>query len=336
LSDAIKSISTYTRPKWILIEGIAGAGKTYRCIQEAKHDHMVVCSTKHAMEDTKRQLIKEGIMTVTEARHRCKTIDAVAINGSKLITNVLWIDEGLMEHTAMLHLMVHTFKPKLVYVLGDRSQLNFINRVDRVNLKLQAFEAWDTIETIFVTRRCPIPATAAVAQIYRKRGFDPLTDRKGTKRMEREIIADASSIQKPVEGCQYVTWYQDEKEKIRAESRKPGREFLANIHTVGEVQGQTFKNVGLVRLSAKSRDLFKSDPHMLVALTRHTDSLKYYTALHGPDYCQELIDYGNDPNNWRRVTYTGGNKSTVTQYARNKRTGKTVPVIMKDDDTDIQ
>jgi len=330
ISCAIKKIGDYVRPKWVLIEGIAGAGKTYRCIKTATAQDMIVCSTKYAMLDTRNKLVKDGVMTMREAKRRCKTIDSVAINGTKIVANVLWIDEGLMEHAAMLHLMVALIRPVIVYVLGDRSQLNFINRVDRVKMSSESFEAWDRVETIFVTQRCPIPAMAAVAPIYRKRGFDPLTAKHGKKRMDTTYIADAAGIPRLAEDYQYVTWYQDDKERIKAESRKPGRGHLANIHTIGEVQGQTFKNVALVRLSTKSRKLFDSDPHMLVALTRHTDTFKYYTALNGPDYCQELLDYGNDSNNWKRVTYTGGDSSKVTHYGRNMKTGKTVPVIVED------
>ena len=50
-----------------------------------------------------------------------------------------------------------------------------------------------------------------------------------------------------------------------------------------EVQGETYSDVSLVRLTPTPVSIISGDsPHVLVALSRHTSSLKYYTVVMDP------------------------------------------------------
>jgi hypothetical protein len=51
-----------------------------------------------------------------------------------------------------------------------------------------------------------------------------------------------------------------------------------DVNTIHEVQGMTFENVVLVRLSAKQMTIYDSVQHILVALTRHTKKFIYCTT----------------------------------------------------------
>ena len=84
-----------------------------------------------------------------------------------------------------------------------------------------------------------------------------------------------NSVSKPLKG-KIVTFTQADKFELEEKGYK-------NVNTVHEIQGETFEDVSLVRLTATPLTLIsKSSPHVLVALTRHTKSFKYYTVVLDP------------------------------------------------------
>lgn len=68
----------------------------------------------------------------------------------------------------------------------------------------------------------------------------------------------------------YLTFTQEEKtilKKLR----------LKKVSTIHEAQGKTYQHVICVRDNPRSVEIFNSQKHILVALTRHTESFVYYT-----------------------------------------------------------
>ena len=70
-----------------------------------------------------------------------------------------------------------------------------------------------------------------------------------------------------------MTFTQSDKEALLSRG-------YADVHTVHEVQGETYAVVSLDRLTPTPVSIIARDsPHVLVSLSRHTKSLKYYTVV---------------------------------------------------------
>ncbi|CAH0717102.1 unnamed protein product, partial [Brenthis ino] len=78
------------------------------------------------------------------------------------------------------------------------------------------------------------------------------------------------------EGVVYLALYQSDKEDlIRQGYAAKGSKVL----TVHEAQGQTFEHVRYVRTSPKALNLYESEGHAIVAISRHTRSFVYYSDV---------------------------------------------------------
>ena len=83
------------------------------------------------------------------------------------------------------------------------------------------------------------------------------------------------SVYKPLSG-KVLTFTQSDKEALLSRG-------YSDVHTVHEVQGETYADVSLVRLTPTPVSIIARDsPHVLVALSRHTKSFKYYTVVMDP------------------------------------------------------
>ena len=51
------------------------------------------------------------------------------------------------------------------------------------------------------------------------------------------------------------------------------------MNTVHEIQGETFEETAVVRATPTPIGLIARDSHVLVALTRHTKAMVYYTVV---------------------------------------------------------
>jgi hypothetical protein len=87
-------------------------------------------------------------------------------------------------------------------------------------------------------------------------------------------------VTKPLKG-KILTFTQADKFEL-IEKGYTGVEVM-NVNTVHEIQGETFENTSVVRLTATPLEIVsRISPHVLVALTRHTQSMKYYTVVLDP------------------------------------------------------
>jgi len=94
---------------------------------------------------------------------------------------------------------------------------------------------------------------------------------------------------KPLKG-KIITFTQSDKAELKERGYEEVSTF-GEINTVHEIQGETFEDVSVVRLTPTPLELIsKSSPHVLVALTRHTKSFKYYSVVLDPlvKVCSDL------------------------------------------------
>jgi len=164
----------------------------------------------------------------------------------------------------------------IAYVYGDTQQIPYINRVTGFPYpehfsKLEV----DEVETRRITLRCPADVTFFLNQRYDGHVMCTSSEKRS---VSQEMVKGAGAINpvsKPMEG-KILTFTQFDKDALLSRGYK-------DVHTVHEVQGETYADVSLVRLTPTPVSIIsRESPHVLVALSRHTRSFKYYTVVMDP------------------------------------------------------
>ncbi|AYQ58958.1 126 kDa replicase [Brugmansia latent virus] len=261
--------------KVVLVDGVPGCGKTKEILQRVNFDEdLVLVPGKEAAEMIRRRANASGIVVAT--KDNVKTVDSFLMNYGKRIgrqTKNLYIDEGLMLHTGCVNFLVLLSLCEKAYVFGDTQQIPFINRVQNFPYpehfsKLEV----DEVETRRCTLRCPADVTFFLNQRY---SGQVTTQSPVSRSVSTELLQGSASlnpITKPLEG-KVIVFTQNDKHFLEERGYR-------NVNTVHEVQGETFENVSIVRVTPTPLSIVARDsPHVLVALSRHTLSCKYYTVV---------------------------------------------------------
>jgi len=125
----------------------------------------------------------------------------------------------------------------------------------------------------FVTHRCPADAVAAWNHVYKGK---VRTSSKVVRSM-RVQLGDITNYHVDP-GVQILVMYQHDKQILLKRFNK--------VCTVGEAEGKTYERVLIVRLDTQSRPLYNSEPHVLVATSRHTQEC---VALF-PNFSNNLLE----------------------------------------------
>lgn len=264
--------------KVVLVDGVPGCGKTKEILSRVNFDEdLILVPGKQAAEMIRRRANSSGIIVAT--KDNVKTVDSFMMNFGKSTRcqfKKLFIDEGLMLHTGCVNFLVAMSLCDIAYVYGDTQQIPYINRVSGFPYpahfaKLEV----DEVETRRTTHRCPADVTHYLNRRYE--GFVMSTS-SVKKSVSQEMVGGAAvinPISKPLHG-KILTFTQSDKEALLSRG-------YSDVHTVHEVQGETYSDVSLVRLTPTPVSIIAGDsPHVLVALSRHTCSLKYYTVVMDP------------------------------------------------------
>ncbi|QYW08475.1 MAG: putative replicase [Hubei sediment virgavirus 1] len=265
------------KAKFVLVDGVPGCGKTKEIIERANLDKdaskgdLVLCAGKAATEAMRVRFINVAHKEANKSNVR--TIDSYVIKTPHTHHDTLWIDEGLMVHPGEVLYVASLAQAKTVYVYGDTKQIPFINRVadfvipkDLVSLKV------DDVEERNVTLRCPADVTSFLNSVYGRK----ITTKSNVSKSLRAELLPGSAALVPVRyhlaDSKVLTFTQNEKLEMLGRGYK-------NVQTVHEAQGETFQSVALVRLQYQNMPIIdEGSEHVTVALSRHTNSLAYYTV----------------------------------------------------------
>jgi hypothetical protein len=286
-----KSISgidwrTFRMPDVGLVQGVPGCGKTTyilrnhipsktKEIQTGKKKRtvitelgdLVLTATREAAADMRYRAEQMGCF-VTNAQY--STIDSYLINRAGKEFKRVWIDEALMQHAGVVPIICALTKCKTCRLLGDRSQIPFINRVAGVPLRMHKPDFVDVVEVLETSYRCPADVAARLSSFYDDGKF--FSASKVLKSCFLHRIANISAV--PKAGFDlYLTFTQEDKIKLLTYGYKP-------VLTVHEAQGKDRDKICVVRDNHKEKEpIFLSDEHALVAMTRHREELHYYTPV---------------------------------------------------------
>ncbi|BDB16631.1 126K replicase protein [Scopolia mild mottle virus] len=264
--------------KVVLVDGVPGCGKTKEILSRVNFDEdLVLVPGREAAEMIRRRANKNGLIIATPGNVR--TVDSFLMNfhktGKREFKN-LYIDEGLMLHPGCVYFLVSLSLCSNAYVFGDTQQIPFINRVQNFPFpahfaKLQV----DSVEQRRTTMRCPADVTHFLNQKYE----GAVTTTSSVNRsVAFEIVNGAASVNpvaKPLKG-KVIAFTQSDKSALLSKG-------YSNVNTVHEIQGETYEDVSLVRLTSTPIGIIsRESPHVLVALSRHTKSFKYFTVVLDP------------------------------------------------------
>nr|QPN36947.1 polyprotein [Shenzhen toga-like virus] len=249
-------------------DGIAGCGKT------TKIKELISCFGVN-----KVLVVTQSKAGAREISPSTMTMGGFLQNVTKLTSayDVAVIDEAAMMHPGQIILFAAISGVRHLFMFGDSNQINFINRDSSYTRPLPSMSVKISKVRLDHTYRCPLDALAVAFDCYQR----PLTTSNNIKSSIRflERIQLNSLVTKFASFDLILCMTQLEKKELVNLCPK-----LNRIKTVHEAQGASVENVLFVRTQTKPLELFKLDqnklnPHMLVAVTRHTKQFVYATVM---------------------------------------------------------
>lgn len=265
------SINNITIPEITSIQGVPGCGKsTWIYKNHQIGTDLVLSATREGISSIKDKVMdhcESNNIVFNSIKNNYKTIASYLVNGSKKY-NIVMVDEYLMVHAGLIGLISVLSGCSKLILLGDKNQIPYIDRLNFVDMKHHNpnnFISKNISHSL--TYRCPSDVVVALKDIYGN--FE--TTNQISKSVTYSLYTNMLSI--PIlEDTLYLTFLKKDKTSIVSNCNFPSSSKVLTIH---EAQGLTYKNVVCIRISSKHLELYDSLPHLIVALTRHTESFKY-------------------------------------------------------------
>nr|QZZ63341.1 hypothetical protein [Leuven Virga-like virus 1] len=270
LYNRVKNIDVNKVPlrKISLVSGVPGCGKTFYILQNANKEDLVVTTTKENCEDIKTRN-RELVDCV-------KTLHSVILHGYKNAVNTMYVDEALMAHIGEIMIVAELVKCKRVVLIGDEKQIPFISRNKLFEAKYYSCNNFCYEKAYMnMSHRVPLDVATYYSKQYEK-GFK--TSNKLTDTVKIIKVSNPTQIKNT--NNIILVFKQAEKASLKILG-------FSNVNTVHEFQGKQSTHIIIYRDSIYNSDMiYESDPHILVALTRHTKSLIYYTRKEDDKICR--------------------------------------------------
>ncbi len=251
-----------------LVDGVPGCGKTKEILARVNLDEdLILVPGKQAAEMIRRRANSSGLIVAT--KDNVKTVDSFLMNYGRGHCQYkrLFVDEGLMLHPGCVNFLVAMSLCDEAFIYGDTQQIPYINRVANFPYPkhLSQLEV-DDVETRRTTLRCPADITHFLNQRYEGQVMCTSTVVRSVAQEVVQGAAVMNPVSKPLKG-KVITFTQADKSMLLSRG-------YTDVNTVHEVQGETYEDVSLVRLTPTPVGIIsKESPHLLVALSRHTSSL---------------------------------------------------------------
>jgi len=280
LIQVVGKIDIFKRkmPKLIFVEGCPGSGKSHFIIH---HHHpgkdLVLTHTREAVKD-----IREAVADLYPHLSKnllwtyYRTISSFIINFKGEKHNKVFIDEVSLGHTGYIGVIANLTQATEMVLLGDTNQIPYIERSPMV-VRFHKIADLCTPEIyLTITKRCPIDIAYILSKIYP----NIVSRNQVVKSVAHSLKEGSFCAIKP--GSLILTFTQVEKNMVlKALERKNIKS--TKVCTVHESQGKTAKHVILCRINPTPVEIYRSIPHVTVAISRHSESLHYITTNRGDD-----------------------------------------------------
>lgn len=294
---SLKQALSLVRPiEVVLHRGPAGCGKTTQIVERVDFNDVVMCPAKASVLETRERILKVRPELKFPVMDRCKTIDSYLVHVlsnprvRSIRTDVLRGDEAFMTRAGRWYACALLLGASRIDAYGDPMQIPHVPRAICPSLHLRLIPTEEDAK--YVSYRCPHDVIAAVGDIYQWQV------RSASKRVKSMAVLPGIESEAVEPGCVMLCMYQDDKKTLATMYAK--WTVPIRIMTVHEAQGNTFSHVRLHRfLRGKNQtnvpdafDLFQKKEYVLVAMTRHTHSFRYYTQM-GHDQVTERVAQGS-------------------------------------------
>ncbi|XP_047991935.1 uncharacterized protein LOC125230715 [Leguminivora glycinivorella] len=279
----------FSLPALKLIVGVPGCGKTTHIIKNHQPGSLVLTSCAEGAGDIRARMgALRNSRDSSQYRGAYRTIDSYLLH-SRAKYGTVWMDEALMEHPGKLFLVCLFSQCHTMYLLGDPNQLGYINRVESVNLLYDKSSTFfKGTETLNISYRCPVDVMAVIADKYEGGVYSAS---EVTRSMKCQKFTGLECVPK-TKDVKYLVFKQAEKQIMK--------EAKYNVSTIHEFQGKEAEHVAIVRMSRNlDEQLYKSAPHMQVGISRHRNSLVYYTPV--TDDLKKLIETPLTPKDLNKI-----------------------------------
>nr|QDZ71189.1 hypothetical protein [Megastigmus ssRNA virus] len=255
--------------------GVAGCGKTTRNKQrfrppnEIDSGDLILVPTRETCNDYREAFTKMyPDLDAKFLRRNVRTLDSYLLNGDSQVFDRVIVDEALMVHVGQIMLACAKAGAIDLLMIGDVLQIGFISRVEQCPIIYHDVNSFAPA-TVFLSLsyRCTLSTCALLSSKY-PNGMQSLNTILGEMSLER--FRSYKTIERNHDDEQYIVFTQSEK-------RDMIKEGFPNTLTVHEYQGKQNDHVVLVRSNIKKLCSFSSEPHCLVAVTRHKKTFRYIT-----------------------------------------------------------
>lgn len=252
------------------VDGVAGSGKTYTIVHEARLGDVVLCETSGALRETREKLAAAN-STWNGAAY---TVDSYLMHRQVAGCNTLWLDESLRLHAAKVFAVIKLLKPKRVYCFGDSKQIAALPFVPDIDFRYHVFP-FTSVKRVRDTRRSPADVCLITSQSHYY-GFEVRTYNTIRRSVRPIRVFEQGMFQALSPDVQLIVYTQVVKHDLLAQGVK-------NVITIGESQGNTRDHVMLYRDSTLGKALYYDSEQALVAMTRHRRSFEYVTVAVSDD-----------------------------------------------------
>jgi len=266
LYEATKDVMIKTVPLLVVDDGVPGAGKTTKQIFEAPDGALLLTAFKETAIETREKLLARR----PDSNITVHTIDSYLLN-HRTKADIVYIDEIFAVHAGTIAIIAALTNASVIRGFGDSCQLPAISRV--FSFPFLYNKLFDHhVDKVTTTNRCPADVCASLRPTYK----NFLTRNPVVTSLKRVRIFSLDDIPYSP-AVRYMTFTQAEKQQLTDYLKKNHGNFHYKVTTVHEAQGTQARNTALVRINTKKLVIFQSQPHVTVALTRHTAQHTYYT-----------------------------------------------------------
>nr|QSE37540.1 replication-associated polyprotein [Citrus associated ampelovirus 1] len=259
-----------------------GGGKTTRLVAEYLKNPvgcLIVTANSGSAADINSEIAKKR---KRQKQKIARTADSRLINWvSQHKMNVLRVDECFLMHYGQLKFVAAISKCPNIVLYGDENQIPFINRIKCFNCNNEVLKSSGVdVLNIDGSYRCPGDVCFYLSSLKKVTGercyplgVKKLNGERGNRSLSSTPILSVDDV--PTSGFDvYVTYTQMEKNMLQASLIR--RKCAKTVLTVHQVQGKTYGNVAVVRIKPADDQVFNSLGHHIVAISRHTESMKYF------------------------------------------------------------
>lgn len=263
-----------------IVQAAPGCGKTTFIVNNCNNwtspsPSTVILSTVEGKDDFITRLEKKSAQKCDyESRKYYRTMMSYLINKGRY-SQSLFIDEALMSHPGQVFFAIQISGASVVKCLGDVCQIPFVNRTPAFDAKYISLTSIVKVsEVLYKSYRCPADVCRRLNDHYLQQNQGVID--KGMHAVKPSLentctVTRISNDSFPIEPkTQYLVFTQAEKQILRTKGLL--------VSTVHEFQGKEASDIIVVRLNDKKMsDIYLRFNYALVALTRHTKSLRYFT-----------------------------------------------------------